>query len=179
MCSVGFFMFTDASAALIWPQLQWAPPWIPAAVTSHLIKTRLAHMFLWQVSSSLCTGEMHWICTPYGCSYPAENTAILGSGNMWLYIWWWVLQSLARWSWHDFICTKMLFNSKRFDCDRFGLIFCLLFLYCWFLFLLWLKVGETWTKWISREELFHLVPYRNSKNSSNASHNGWLDIVFP
>lgn len=115
VCSVGFFLFTDASTALIWPQLQWAPPRIPAAVTSHLIKTRLAHMFLWQVSSSLCTGEMHWLHTPYGCSHPAEKAAILGSVNMWLHIWWWVLQSLACWPWHDFICTKMLFNSKRFN----------------------------------------------------------------
>lgn len=140
VCSVGFFLFTDASAALIWPQLQWAPPWIPAAVTSHLIKTRLAHMFLWQVSSSLCTGEMHWICTPYGRSHPAEKAAILGSGNMWLHIWWWMLQSLACWSWQDFICTKMLFNAKRFDCDRFGFIF-LHFPSYWFLFP---SLAESW-----------------------------------
>lgn len=62
-CSVAFFLFTDA---IIWPQRQHTSPQIPVVVASHLIKTRLAHMFLWQVSSSLCTGDELWICTPYG-----------------------------------------------------------------------------------------------------------------
>lgn len=96
-CSVAFFLFTDASAAIMWPQRQQTSPQIPVAVASHLIKTRLAHMFLWQVSSSLCTGDELWICTP------AERAVILGSVHVQMHIWW---QTLQQNTWHLLACMS-------------------------------------------------------------------------